>query len=326
MREESDAERMNERHESVAIIGAGVSGLTSGVLLAEVGYRVQIFAEEIGPSTTSAAAAAVWFPYDAEPAEAVIAWSLETFEVLRKLCRDPASGVSMLELRQFSRAGELEIPAWALSLGARRLPADSIPKSFTSGFALEVPLLDTTRYLDYLTERFGAAGGEVEGGIRFHRLEEVAGDWKLLVNCTGVGARTLMPDPAVAPHRGQVVIVPRIAEAYALVCDDPPLMYAIPRTNDCVFGGTNEQSSLREADPAQTAQIVTECSRVLEIATPPILGERVGLRPFRRGGVCLRADLLRDGRRVIHNYGHGGSGFTLSWGCAREVLALTYTR
>ena len=317
---------MNESHESVAIIGAGVTGLTSGVLLAEAGYRARIFAEEIGPRTTSAAAAAVWFPYDAEPAEAVIAWSLETFEVLRDLCRDPASGVSMIELRQFSRAGELEIPSWALSLGARRLAVDSIPKSFRSGFALEVPLLDTTRYLDYLAARFGAADGEIESGVRFARLEKVACDWELLVNCTGVGARTLVPDPAVEPHRGQVVIVPRIAEPYAVVCDDPPLMYAIPRENDCVFGGTNEQSSVREADPAQTAQIVAECSRVLEIEPPPILGARVGLRPFRRAGVCLRADSLGDGRRVIHNYGHGGSGFTLSWGCARAVLGLTYTR
>jgi len=317
---------MNERHESVAIIGAGVSGLTSGVLLAEAGYRARIFAEEIGPSTTSAAAAAVWFPYDAEPAEAVIAWSLETFAVLRELCRDPASGVSIIELRQCSRAGELEIPAWALSLGARPLPADSIPKSFRSGFALEVPLLDTTRYLDYLAARFKAAGGEIEGGNRFDRLEAVAGDWKLLVNCTGVGARTLVPDPAVEPHRGQVVIVPRIAARYAVVCDDPPLMYAIPRANDCVLGGTNEQSSVREVDPAQTAQIVMECSLVLQIEPPPILGERVGLRPFRRAGVCLRTDSSSDGRRVIHNYGHGGSGFTLSWGCARAVLALTHIR
>jgi inosose dehydratase len=66
--------------------------------------------------------------------------------------------------------------------------------------------------------------------------------------------------------------------------------------------------------------IVAECSRVLEIEPPEVLGERVGLRPFRRAGVCLRADRLRDGRRVIHNYGHGGSGFTLSWGCAEAVF------
>jgi D-amino-acid oxidase len=81
-------------------------------------------------------------------------------------------------------------------------------------------------------------------------------------------------------------------------------------------------SADRAPDPATTAAIVAECSRILEIEPPEVLGERVGLRPFRRSGICLRADQLRDGRRVIHNYGHGGSGFTLSWGCAHAVLAL----
>jgi D-amino-acid oxidase len=59
---------------------------------------------------------------------------------------------------------------------------------------------------------------------------------------------------------------------------------------------------------------------VLNIDKPPVLAERVGLRPFRKSGVRLERDQLRDGRAVIHNYGHGGGGFTLSWGCAREVL------
>jgi len=36
--------------------------------------------------------------------------------------------------------------------------------------------------------------------------------------------------------------------------------------------------------------------------------------------VRLERDRLGDGRTVIHDYGHGGSGFTLSWGCASEVL------
>ena len=312
--------------EQVAIIGAGVSGLTCGVLLAEAGWRVRIMAEEIGAHTTSAVAAALWFPYDAEPAEAVIAWSLETFVVLRGLCAVSESGVSLLELRQFTRKGEIDLPSWAISLGAHRLAPAFVPSSFTSGYALQVPLLDTSRYLDYLTGRLRAAGGEVESGIHFDNLAQVSRDFSLVINCTGVGARVFVPDPEVEPHRGQVVIVARIPQPYAVVCDDPPLLYAIPRGHDCVFGGTNEVRFDRDPDPAASRAIVAECSRVLKIAPPAIIAERVGLRPFRRAGVCLEAGQLGDGRRVIHNYGHGGSGFTLSWGCARAVFALADAR
>jgi D-amino-acid oxidase len=309
-------------HEPVGIIGAGVSGLTCAVLFAERGHRACILAEEVGPRTTSAAAAAIWFPYDAEPVEAVIAWALETFSALQDLNGSAGCGVSMIELRQFSRTGVIEIPPWAISLGARPLGTSSVPHAFVSGFALGVPLTDTTIYLDYLAERFRRAGGEIRSGIRFDHLEEVGKEFSLVINCTGVGAKILLPDPEVEPHRGQVVIVPGIAQSHAVVCDGPPLMCAIPRGHDCVFGGTNELSSNREPDPATTAAIVAECSRVLEVEPPKVLAERVGLRPFRRTGVCLRADRLRDGRRVIHNYGHGGSGFTLSWGCAHAVFDL----
>lgn len=308
--------------EQVAIVGAGVSGLTCGLLFAERGDRTRIFAEEIGPPITSAAAGAIWFPYDAEPADAVITWSLETFHILRELCGKPDSGVSMIELRSFARAGELAIPEWAIPLGARRLPPSLIPSCFTSGFTLDVPLTDTTLYLDYLARRFRSAGGDIRVGNHFDHLEEVSHDCALVVNCTGVGARTLVPDPEIEPHRGQVVIVPKIPQRYAVVCDGPPLMYAIPRSSDCVFGGTNELSAALDPDPDATAAIMAECSRVLGIEAPRIIRERVGLRPFRRAGICLRADQLRDGRRVIHNYGHGGSGFTLSWGCAHTVLDL----
>ena len=98
-------------------------------------------------------------------------------------------------------------------------------------------------------------------------------------------------------------------------------MYAIPRANDCVFGGTNELSDDRAPDPSATSRIVAECSRVLNINEPKVIAERVGLRPFRKSGVRVEPDRLRDGRPVIHNYGHGGSGFTLSWGCAAKRLA-----
>jgi D-amino-acid oxidase len=191
-----------------------------------------------------------------------------------------------------------------------------------SGFALNVPVMDTTIYLDYLAARFGRAGGDIHPGKNFTNLEEIDPAFELIVNCTGIGARKLVQDSELEPHRGQVAIVAKMDRPYAVVCDDSPLMYAIPRPNDCVFGGTNELSDDRTIDPAVTAFIVAECSRVLELDEPAVLRERVGLRPFRRSGVRLEHEQLRDGRPVIHNYGHGGSGFTLSWGCAQTVLEL----
>ena len=307
---------------TVAIIGAGVTGLTCGVVFAERGYRTAIFAKEVGQQTTSGAAAAVWFPYDAEPAQKVIPWALQTFDVLAKLSRFPATGVSMIELRQFSRTQETQIPDWAISLGASAVATDLWP-IFKSGFSLNVPLMDTTIYLDYLADRFQKAGGSITGNVLLEKLEDIDRTFDLVINCTGIGARELMHDADLEPHRGQVAIVPRIENlSCAIVCDDAPLMYAIPRTNDCVFGGTNDVSSDLAADPATTNQIVAQCSRVLRIEKPNVVAERVGLRPFRKSGVRLERDQLRDGRTVIHNYGHGGSGFTLSWGCAREVLDL----
>jgi D-amino-acid oxidase len=322
--------RMKHR---VAIVGAGVSGLTCGLVFAERGYRTAIFAKEIGQKTTSGAAAALWFPYDAEPADKVIPWALETYRTLIDLARNPDSGVSMIELRQFSRTEEIHIPEWAIPLGARAVVPSLPPvmssevetslKIFKSGFSLRVPLMDTTIYLDYLANRFVGAGGSIAANTHFTKLEEVDQQFGFVINCAGIGARELIRDTDLEPHRGQVAIVPRIKDLpYAVVCDDAPLMYAIPRRNDYVLGGTNELSNDLAADSATTTRIVAECTRALKIEKPNVLAERVGLRPFRKSGVRVERDQLRDGGTVVHNYGHGGSGFTLSWGCAEEVFKL----
>src|SRR6266478_9248973 len=314
----------------VAIVGAGVSGLTCGVLFAEHGYRTAIFAKETGQQTTSGAAAALWFPYDAEPAEKVIPWALHTYKVLVDLICQRAdsprrakishSGVSMIELRQFSRTGEIQIPDWAIPLGASVIPTVT---TFKSGFRLNVPLMDTTIYLDYLANRFIEAGGEVNADVYLEKLEDISRAFNLVINCAGIGARELVQDIDLEPHRGQVAIVQKVDNlSDAIVCDDPPLMYAIPRKHDCVFGGTNEISDNLDVDAAATPRIIDECSRVLKIENPLALVERVGLRPFRKSGVRLERGKLRDGRAVIHNYGHGGSGFTISWGCAQKVFDL----
>jgi len=322
---------------SVAIVGAGVSGLTCGVVFAERGNHTTIFAKEIGQQTTSGAAAALWFPYDVEPANKVIPWALKTFQMLIDLARSPESGVFMIELRQFSRTEKIQIPDWAVPLGGQSVSTSppfvmpsrvgtSLANSsslFKSGFALNVPLTDTTIYLDYLVSRFVGAGGSIVENTHFTKLEDIDPKFDLVINCAGIGARKLVRDADLEPHRGQVAIVPSIKDlSYAVVCDDAPLMYAIPRRNDCVFGGTNDISSELATDPTTTDRILGECSRVLNIEKPNLLAARVGLRPFRKSGVRVERDRLDDGRTVVHNYGHGGSGFTLSWGCAERVIQL----
>ena len=324
-----------------AIIGAGVSGLTCGVVFAERQWKVSIFADETGQQTTSAAAAALWFPYDAEPAEKIIPWALTTHEQLRKLSRDQQTGVSMIEIRQFTRTGEIPIADWARKLGAHsisevgaidRLPLrpgvardrsrdTKVRPAFTSGYALTVPLTDTTIYLDYLTDRFCKAGGMIQS-THINKVEEIPSHFDVIINCAGFGARKLVHDPDLEPHRGQVVIVSRLDLTHAIVCDDGPLMYAIPRARDCVFGGTNSISSSREPSQSDSDAIVSECSQVLGTEPPRLTAVKVGLRPYRKSGVRLEPEKLPDGRTIIHNYGHGGAGFTLSWACADEAYAI----
>ena len=112
----------------VAIIGGGVSGLTCAVSFAERGFRTAIFAEQIGQQTTSGAAAALWFPYDAEPIAKVIPWALATYKMLADLVKDPRSGVSMapLSFRPTSLSCRVKSRHLLLFLSLHSLPASPL--------------------------------------------------------------------------------------------------------------------------------------------------------------------------------------------------------
>ena len=99
---------------------------------------------------------------------------------------------------------------------------------------------------------------------------------------------------------------------------------AVDRVRDgetVLLGGTNEQGSWdEEPKPFIAERIVAQCAAIdprLRGAT--IVGHRVGLRPY-RPEVRLESEPFGDGV-LWHNYGHGGGGISLSWGCAGEVAA-----
>jgi len=303
----------------IAIVGAGISGLTSAVVLRELGYEPHVFAEKPAESSTSGAAAAIWYPYDAVPEELAVAWGMFTYGRLLDLLTEPDAGVSLIEFRSFSRTDTISPPVWTAALGARHLERDELLAPYKSGYTMRVPLMDANLYLPYLRGR----AGEITYGVKLDRLEDVDRDFDLIVNCTGFGARALVNDPELEPHRGQVAIVEPVRLPYAFVCDEDPLTYVIPRRDDCVLGGCND--NLESIDETITTRIVDECTRVLDVPLR-LKGSRAGIRPYRKCGVRVETEVLHDGRRVIHNYGHGGAGFSLSWGCAHKVAELVNSR
>lgn len=167
-------------------------------------------------------------------------------------------------------------------------------------------------------------GGRIERGEV--RDLSGAGPYEVIVNCTGVWAKELARDDLVYPKRGKVLRVDRLPGVERCMVDDNPprkLTYIFPRSSDCILGGTDDKDDWNlNVDVEQSRAILDRCAGLVgAVRGATVLEHKVGLRPCREEGVRLEAERL-SGRLIIHNYGHGGSGFTISWGCADEVLKL----
>ncbi|MEU4129520.1 FAD-dependent oxidoreductase [Streptomyces wuyuanensis] len=312
----------------VIVVGGGVIGLTTAVELAERGRRVRLWTGRPAEATTSAVAGALWWPYRIEPEALVGAWSLTSLRVYEQLAARPGeTGVRLVTGVQ-SGVSPAELGPWAGELAGRvrELAPQERPAGVASGLRARLPLIDMPVHLGWLLARFEAAGGTVE--LRTVRsLDEPAALAPVVVNCTGLGARDLVPDPGVIPVRGQLVLVenPGIDTWFAAADEaSNDLTYFFPQPGRLVLGGTAVEGSWSpEPDPATAEAIVRRCARVRpEIAGAEILAHRVGLRPARSGGVRLAAVPGPHGTRLVHNYGHGGAGVTVAWGCARAAADL----
>jgi D-amino-acid oxidase len=307
----------------VLVIGAGVCGLTTGICLAEAGLSVMIRAAAPPERTTSVAAGAVWGMVRVGPPERGLGWARAGLEALSKLAAEPGTGVRMASGREVSRT-PLEAYNWMELLpGLRPCEPSELPDGFTSGWHYTAPVATMPVYLDYLRARFERAGGTLEvAAVR--SLAELAGVAPVVVNCSGVGARDLVPDPAVVPVRGQVVIAanPGLEEFYVNRDEEPPwITYMFPHGDTVLLGGTNEEGAWdEEPKPDIAERILAQCAAIdPRLRGVAILGHRVGLRPS-RPEVRLESEPL-DGTVLWHNYGHGGAGVSLSWGCAAEIAA-----
>jgi len=301
----------------VIVVGAGVIGLSCAVRLAEGGYDVAVFARDLPLETTSAVAAAIWYPYLSAPEDRVAAWSTTAYEEFAKLAELEPS-VRMRHGREFL-VERTPDPRWTDILPD--LTRVSPPAGFEDGWAFTSPVIDMPVYLKALVKRLELAGGSLTRSA----LPALPTTADVVINCAGLGARLTAADPTVTPVRGQVMTVEQCGLTEWLVADRSPeeLTYVVPREHDVVVGGTSQPNDWNLAvDPVTAEQHLDRAAELVpQLRKATIIRHRVGLRPARP---TIRCELVRTrtGEPVIHCYGHGGSGVTLSWGCADEVFEL----
>ncbi|XVU22185.1 FAD-dependent oxidoreductase [Actinoplanes sp. CA-054009] len=309
----------------VVIVGAGVVGLTTAARLTErrPDLRISIYADHLGTETNSYAAGAIFDPHMAEHPRRDL-WARVTHEELERFHRDGEPWVRRLRGVEASRVRLASPPTWAVNLpGFRECDPADLPSGFASGWHYEAPLIDMPLYLDWLERRLAAAEVTVRRR-RLETLDEAFDDTTIVVNCSGIGASHLVPDGEMQPMRGQLVKVenPGIHDFFVEYPTAPDLgesTYVLPHGDSLLLGGNAEKGEPEAVpDPVVAAGILQRCRTAFpELASVEVLEHRVGIRP-RRGEIRLEHEDLGD-RHIVHNYGHGGSGVSLSWGCADDV-------
>lgn len=311
---------------SIAIIGAGVIGLTTALHLLETGFRVKVLAESRGEATCSANAGAIWGPFLSEEDGRTFDWSFRTLEVFNLLAGVATSGVYVLD-GVLAADYETVMPDWFQLLDQDHNYPEPLPHGYLCGWRYRVPIVDMPVYLAWLETRVVEEGGDIVRR-KVEKLADVSDKFEYVVNCAGMGARELCNDHELVPVKGQLVVVtnPGVTTFFAERGDLKDLFYWMPQGDKVVIGGTAyEQFLNHEPDPHQRGRMLGKAMKIDQrFASAKVLAERVGLRPYRKT-VRFGFDDLAP-MRVFHNYGHGGSGVSLSWGCAQEVAAALSAR
>jgi D-amino-acid oxidase len=280
-------------------------------------------AREMPEETVSAVAAAVWYPYKAYPADKVLDWGAITYrEFVHLQETEPNAGILMVPVEEFLPTPSPD-PWWQTAVpDFRHLAPAALPEGFADGYTFTAPVIDMGIYLAYLLGRYRALGGQIRQRPLASLAEVQRG--QPVVNCAGLGARELVGDETLYPIRGQIVQVKAPQVKRCLMEDHGRfrICYIIPRLHDVVLGGVAQEGNWDMAVDEATAAEIIRKAVALEpaLADMEIIGHKVGLRPG-RAAIRLEREETAAGP-IIHNYGHGGAGVTLSWGCAAEVVAL----
>ncbi|KAF7267796.1 hypothetical protein GWI33_019033 [Rhynchophorus ferrugineus] len=327
---------------NIAIIGGGCMGVASAVEIQKLlgdKVTVTIFAEKFTPDTTSDVAAGLWEPYllgDTKP-EDLMKFGLGTYNYLIQLWREgkaKEAGISLIPVINLVEGGDDELPIWLpITLGYSKLTPNHLEsfnkqlgRQFKFGFSFISFTWEARRFLPYLMKHFFDNGGKTVQR-RIDSFDELS-NFDLIVNCTGLGAKEMLQDSLLTPIRGQIrrVKAPWQYTCYLIDYEKEDSCYIIPNFESVVLGGTKQKSfdvTLNESDKNRFEGHLEKL--VPSLKNTEVVGDFVGLRPYRTK-VRIEQEFwkTKDGKlvKVVHNYGHGGSGISLSVGCGQETAQL----
>lgn len=201
-------------------------------------------------------------------------------------------------------------------------------------------------YCAYLLNRFIANGGHTVKR-KLNTLSDALnilptsstsqkGYSPIIVNCSGLNRDTLLPVPErneAKVIRGQTVLVRNSFDrTITRQCADGTWSFLIPRPRGggTIVGGTKQIADTETQARPEERQILLENAVryfpefVEDVSKFEIVGDNVGQRPWRQGGMRIEIDEQSLGEKgtVVHGYGAGGRGYELSWGAAEEICAL----
>lgn len=229
-----------------AVLGTGVVGLSTARVLQQSGISVTLYTRELPLQTTSAAAGALWAPF------ALLDPEHCTDEMAATLTDVCARSRARFDALDRERYGLRDLPLWVVGVdtlgwemsatGAFRGHADDPRRmgiAADTGWCDDTGLLiDPTIYLPALLEDIREAGGEVRLQT-FESLDDVVTlPEDVIVNCTGLGARSLFGDETLQPIKGQLVHLQPNPAIDLMLLDEASGTYIFPRPTSTVLGGS----------------------------------------------------------------------------------------
>jgi D-amino-acid oxidase len=286
-------------------------------------------------------------------------WSATSYQRFSQLATQPKTGVRMMPAVFYFRHRVEEHPAERQKMEEAKLHVKDFEHTpdlidrhginrglgLCDAYSYLSPLIETNVYMEWLREELVTLGGQFEQRNLMQPLadleQSLCDEYNAcaVVNCSGLGSIKLAGDNSMQPLRGALIRVmndggamPRIAAAHCVAHDEkvahPQMIYIVPRGSDhLLLGGIAElgewNTNINLGNYMPIRDILQRCREFMPILKSAVIDEldsvRVGLRPYRKNNVRLERE---SPYRIFHNYGHGGSGFTFSWGCGEETVSL----